>query len=106
VPHEDVFVPYGPSHAVALGVCVLGAIIVVVLGRRLRASRAEMVFSRVFAAVLATYAVSMLVYRWWPGHFDVNIALPVHLSDLAWMVTVIALWTRAPWAFALTYYWD
>jgi hypothetical integral membrane protein (TIGR02206 family) len=105
VPNEDVFVPYGPSHWAALGVCVLGAVIVVGLGRRLRGSRAEVIFSRVFASVLAAYAVTMLVYRWWPGNFEVHIALPVHLSDLAWMVAVIALWTWAHWASALTYYW-
>jgi hypothetical integral membrane protein (TIGR02206 family) len=105
VPPEDVFEPYGPSHWGALAVCVLGAVIVVSVGRRLRGSQAEVVFARVFAAVLAVYAVAMLVYRWWPGQFDMHIALPVHLSDLAWMVAVIALWTRAQWASGLTYYW-
>jgi len=105
MPDEEVFIPYGPSHWAALGVCVVGAVVVVMLGRRLRGSQAEVVFSWAFAAVLTTYAVSMLVYRCWPGNFDVHVALPVHLSDLAWMVAVTALWTRAHWAVALTYYW-
>ena len=105
MPDEEVFVPYGPTHWAALGVCALGAVLVVMLGRRLRGSPAEVGFSRAFAAVLTTYAVTMLVYRSVPDHFDVHISLPVHLSDLAWMVAVIALWTRARWATALTYYW-
>ena len=105
MPNEEVFVPYGPTHWAALGVCALGAVLVVMLGRRLRGSPAEVGFSRAFAAVLTTYAVTMLVYRSVPDHFDVHISLPVHLSDLAWMVAVIALWTRARWATALTYYW-
>lgn len=105
MPNEEVFVPYGPTHWAALGVCVLGAVVVVMLGRRLRDSPAEVVFSRAFAAVLTTYTVTMLVYRSVPDNFDVHISLPVHLSDLAWMVAVIALWTRARWATALTYYW-
>ncbi|MFF0902777.1 UNVERIFIED_CONTAM: TIGR02206 family membrane protein [Kocuria sp. CPCC 205316] len=105
MPNEEVFVPYGATHWAALGVCVLGAAAVVILGRRLRDSEAEVIFSRAFASVLTTYTVTMLVYRWWPGNFDVHISLPVHLSDLAWMVAVIALWTRARWATALTYYW-
>ena len=105
MPDEEVFVPYGPTHWAALGVCVLGAVVVVIVGRRLRDSEAEVIFSRAFASVLTTYTVTMLVYRWWPGNFDVHISLPVHLSDLAWMVAVIALWTRAHWATALTYYW-
>ncbi|MUN64626.1 TIGR02206 family membrane protein [Kocuria sediminis] len=105
MPNEDVFVPYGPTHWAALGVCALGAVVVVGLGRRLRDSGAEVLVSRVFAAVLGAYAVAMLVYRWLPDNFDVHISLPVHLSDVAWMAAVIALWTRAHWAFALTYYW-
>ncbi|MEX5270741.1 TMEM164-related integral membrane acyltransferase [Kocuria sabuli] len=105
MPNEEVFVPYGPTYWAALGVCVLGAVVVVMLGRRLRDSGAEVIFSRAFASVLATYTVTMLVYRWLPGNFDVHISLPVHLSDLAWMVAVIALWTRVRWATALTYYW-
>lgn len=105
MPDDEVFVPYGPTHWAALGVCVLGAVVVVMLGRRLRDAGAEVVFSRAFAAVLTAYTVTMLVYRSVPGNFDVHISLPVHLSDLAWMVAVIALWTRAHWATALTYYW-
>lgn len=103
--HEEVFVPFGASHWAALGLCVLGAVAVVTVGRRLRDSRAEMVFSRIFAAVLAAYTLTMLGYRWLPGQFDLHVSLPIQLSDLAWMVAVLALWTRAPWAFALTYYW-
>jgi uncharacterized membrane protein YwaF len=57
-------------------------VLVVMLGRRLRDSGAEVVFSRAFAAVLTTYTVTMLVYRSVPGNFDVHISLPVHLSDL------------------------
>ncbi|WP_424346751.1 TIGR02206 family membrane protein [Kocuria sp. CH-021] len=105
MPDQEVFVPYGPTHWAALGVCALGAVLVVMLGRRLRGSGAEAVFSRAFAAVLTTYTVTMLVYRSLPGNFDVHISLPVHLSDVAWMVAVIALWTRVRWATALTYYW-
>ncbi|MCY1159601.1 MAG: family rane protein, partial [Citricoccus sp.] len=58
MPPEDVFEPYGPSHWGALAVCVLGAVIVVSVGRRLRGSGAEVVFSRVFAVVLAVYALA------------------------------------------------
>ncbi|GAA4284868.1 TIGR02206 family membrane protein [Brevibacterium daeguense] len=102
---QDVFVPYGPTHWAALAVAVLGTAAVTVLGRRLRGTRGEIVFSRLFASVLAAYALAMLVYRWLPGSFDVHVGLPIHLSDVAWMVAVIALALGSQWAFALTYYW-
>jgi hypothetical integral membrane protein (TIGR02206 family) len=102
---QDVFVPYGPTHWIALGVAVLGAAAVILLGRRLRGTHGEIVFSRLFASALAAYALVMLVYRWLPGSFDVHVALPIHLSDLAWMAAVVALATGSRWAYALTYYW-
>ncbi|XKH52076.1 TIGR02206 family membrane protein [Citricoccus nitrophenolicus] len=99
------FVPYGPTHWAALSVFAVGAVVLVLLGRRLRDSRTEVVFSRGFAVVFAGYVGAMLVYRWLPENFDVHVSLPIHLSDLAWMVAVHALWTRSRWSFALTYYW-
>jgi hypothetical integral membrane protein (TIGR02206 family) len=32
-------------------------------------------------------------------------SLPLQLSDILRLVTAYALWSRRPWAFALTYYW-
>jgi hypothetical integral membrane protein (TIGR02206 family) len=32
-------------------------------------------------------------------------SLPLHLSDMLRLVTAYALWSRQPWAVALTYYW-
>ena len=40
-----------------------------------------------------------------PPLFDVHQSLPLHLSDLLRLVSGYALWSRRPWAVALTYYW-
>lgn len=101
---ERTFVPYGASHWVVMSVLAGGALLLVLLGRRL--SEAEGVrFGRTFAVVMAAFLVPMLVYRLTPSQWDVHVSLPLHLCDLAWMVAAFALWTRSWWAYVLTFYW-
>ena len=40
-----------------------------------------------------------------PPFFNLQQSLPLHLSDVLRVVTGYALWSRRPWALALTYYW-
>lgn len=101
---ERTFVPYGASHWAVMSFLAGGALLLVVLGRRL--SEAEGVrVGRTFAVVMAAFLVPMLVYRLTPSQWDVHVSLPLHLCDLAWMVAAFALWTRSWWAYVLTFYW-
>lgn len=102
---EGTFIPYGPVHWTMLTVVVAGALLLALLGRRHRDSRGSAVFDRTFAVVIVAWALSLQVYRFLPGNWDIASSLPLHLSDLTWMTAAYTLWTRQQWSFALTYYW-
>lgn len=99
------FSPYGPSHWVVLGVVAVGALLLAWWGRRHRQRWSGVALARGFAAALAMFAVTMQVYRLLPSQWNIAVSLPLHLSDLTWIVAVYALWSRRRWAYALTYYW-
>jgi hypothetical integral membrane protein (TIGR02206 family) len=96
------FAVYGPSHWAVLAVFVLGAVSVVLVGRRQRLAAARL-FSRVFAALVLALQLAIQIYSM--TRFDIEDGLPLQLSDLAGYVTAYALWSHRPWAFSLTYYW-
>lgn len=102
---EDTFSPYGISHWAVLLLVAAGAMLLVWLGSRHRGTRAGERFARTFAAVLLVFALAMQIYRLLPSQWDVGISLPLHVSDLAWITAVYALWSRQQWAYSLTYYW-
>lgn len=99
------FSPYGPSHWVVLGLLAVGAVLLVWWGRRHRGRWAAVAVARGLAAVLGVFAVAMQAYRLMPAQWNVDISLPLHLSDLTWLVAVYALWSGRQWAYSLTYYW-
>lgn len=88
-----------------MAVLLAGAVLMVLLGRRQRGTGAAGAFRRLFAIVIMVFHVPLLVYNLLPSQWDIHTSLPFHLSDLSWMVAGYALWTRRPWAYALTYYW-
>lgn len=62
-------------------------------------------FRRGFAIAIPVFTVPMQVQQLTPGEFSLGTSLPLQYCDLAWMLAVYALWTQAPWAFALTFFW-
>jgi hypothetical integral membrane protein (TIGR02206 family) len=82
-----------------------GAVLVVWLGRRHRDTPAGETFARMFGLLILVFALTMQVYRLLPSQWDIAVSLPLHISDLAWITAVYALWFRQPWAYSLTYYW-
>ncbi|RKT86638.1 conserved hypothetical integral membrane protein TIGR02206 [Saccharopolyspora antimicrobica] len=101
----DRFVPYGPSHWVLMALIVVGAVAFAAVGRWQRDPRTAVLFARTLAVATLLFNVPLLIYRLLPAQWDVGESLPLHLCDLAWMVAVLALWTRQPLASALVYYW-
>lgn len=101
---QPVFVPYGPSHWAVLAFLTVVALGLVWLGRQLSEQSATAI-ARGFAVVILGFQIPMLAYAARPSHWNVADSLPLHVCDLAWMTAAYALWTRQPWAFALTYYW-
>jgi hypothetical integral membrane protein (TIGR02206 family) len=96
------FVAYGPSHLVVLAVFVIGAALLVWIGRRQTEAQARF-FGRAFAVLILAAFLVALVYKLIRPHMDTSI--PLQLCDVAELIAVYALWSQRHWAFVLTYYW-
>jgi hypothetical integral membrane protein (TIGR02206 family) len=101
----DSFVPYGPGHWLMLIVTVVGAVALLLIGRRLRGTPAVRTLSRVLGVVLFVITCANLAVGFLPGSFLLSQSLPLQLSDLLRLVAGYALWSWRRWPFALTYYW-
>jgi hypothetical integral membrane protein (TIGR02206 family) len=99
------FRSFTPTHLLILGLFLLGCAVAVGWGRRHRGTAAEQGRRRALAAAIVLFAVPMQLYQLTPGVWDLDSSLPIQLCDLSWMVAVWALWSKHPWATALTYYW-
>ena len=99
------FTPYGLMHWVMLAGTVIGAVFLVRFGRHHRGTPREQRFTRIFAIVQFAVTFGFMILWLIPPLFDLRQSLPLHLSDLLRVVAGYALWSRRPWAFALTYYW-
>jgi hypothetical integral membrane protein (TIGR02206 family) len=105
MPLAFTFSPYGLTHWVILAVTVLGGVLLVRFGRRHRDTPTADIFTRIFAIIQLIVTLGFMALWLAPPFFDLRHSLPLNLSDLLRLVTAYALWTRRPWAFALTYYW-
>lgn len=94
---------YSLPHLVAMAVFVAGIPVVVWLGRRERASGRPVVSRTMAVAIPVVHVPTQVVDI--TTNFDLDVSLPLHLCDLAWVAAAIALWTRNRTAVALTYFW-
>ncbi|GAA4442223.1 TIGR02206 family membrane protein [Actinokineospora soli] len=92
------FQPYGPSHWAVLALFAAVSAALVLVGGSRRGERAA-------AVVMAVLFAGMVVYLNTPPRFGWGHSLPLQLSDLVTVSAICALWSRARWAYALTYYW-
>jgi hypothetical integral membrane protein (TIGR02206 family) len=102
---DPTFTPYGVTHWAMLALTVIGAVLLVRFGRRHRGRAVAEKFTRVFAVVQFAVTVGFMALWLAPPLFMLQQSLPLHLSDVLRLVTGYALWSRRPWALALTYYW-
>jgi hypothetical integral membrane protein (TIGR02206 family) len=101
----DHFTTFGTTHLVMVGVFLIGIWPVVVWGRRVRESSGEAGACRAFALAIPCFTIPMQLIDLTPGRFDLDTSLPLQLCDFAWLVAVIALWTRHRFFVGLTYFW-
>lgn len=95
------FTAYGSSHLAVLAVFVVGAGVLVRLGR----APNQRLVRRCLALLIVVVQLPLQVRLLLPAHWSVDTSLPLQLCDLAWIVAVLALWFRWPWAITTTYYW-
>jgi hypothetical integral membrane protein (TIGR02206 family) len=62
-------------------------------------------FRRGFAVTILCFTIPFQTLQLLPSDFDLGTSLPLQYCDITWMVAVVALWTRAWWAVALTFFW-
>jgi hypothetical integral membrane protein (TIGR02206 family) len=96
------FTVYGPSYWAVIAVFVIGAALLVWVGRR-QSERQARRLGRILGAVTALIYAAMLIYTLIPPTIEVSV--PLRLTDLATVAAAYALWSQQHWAFALTYYW-
>ena len=96
------FTAYGPSYWAVIAVFVIGAALLVWVGRR-QTDRQARRLGRILGAVTALIYAAMLIYTLIPPTIEVSV--PLRLTDLATVAAAYALWSQRHWAFALTYYW-
>ncbi len=95
---------YGTTHLVPLGGFVVGLVVVVLLGRRDAAREGPSRLSRTWALLIPAVTVPFQVVDL-VANFDLDVTLPLHLCDLAWVAATWALWTHRPLPVALTFFW-
>lgn len=101
----DRFATFGGEHLLLVGLFLVGAVAVVLVGRRQRGTPAARRFSRVYAVAIPCVTVPSQAFQLTPGDFDLATSLPLQLCDLAWVAAAWALWTHDRVPVALTYFW-
>ena len=96
------FEQYGPSHWGVIAVFVIGAVVLVWVGRRQTDHQARRL-GRILGAVTAVIYGAILIYVLIPPSIDYSV--PLQLTDLATVVAAYAMWSQKHWAYTLTYYW-
>jgi hypothetical integral membrane protein (TIGR02206 family) len=96
------FVAYGPSYWGAIVVFIVGAVLLVWVGRRQTAAQARRL-GRILGALTGVIYGAVLIYSLIPP--SISYSVPLRLTDLATAAAAYALWSQRHWAFVLTYYW-
>jgi hypothetical integral membrane protein (TIGR02206 family) len=97
------FEAYSTSHLVVLAIFVVGVVVLLALGPRVRGHPAERRIATVLAGGNIAFGLAGTATELVP--FDVDGSLPLQICDFAWVVVAWGLLTRHPVATALTYYW-
>lgn len=99
------FEAYDTSHLTVLAVFAVGAALVILLGRQVRATDREQIVRRTLAIAVLAVTVPLQILQLLPDEWDPNTSLPFQLCDLAWMFAVHALWTGHRLTATITWLW-
>ena len=93
-PAAGRFEPFGSQHLALVGLFLVGAVGVVLLGRSLRGTPRAPTLGRGGAVAIACVdGARARCYQLTSGDFELGSSLPLQLCDLAWVTAVWALWT-------------
>jgi hypothetical integral membrane protein (TIGR02206 family) len=95
---------YGVTHLVPLVIFAMGLVGAAAVGRRHRVVEGPTRFSRTCAVLIPVVTVPFQVIDI-VFNFDIDVTLPLHLCDVAWVAATWALWSHKPFPVALTFFW-
>jgi hypothetical integral membrane protein (TIGR02206 family) len=101
----DRFDTFSGEHLGLIAGFLVVCVAIAALGRAHRGTPSEVPFRRGLAVLIPLFTIPMQVLQLLPGDYDLATSLPLQLCDIAWVVAVVALWTRNAAAAALVYYW-
>jgi hypothetical integral membrane protein (TIGR02206 family) len=92
------------DHVAALAV-TFGLCVALPVAARMRPGAWTRPLARAFGALLLAWFLAYPVVVLLRGSYELDFDLPLHLTDAATVVAVIALWSLVPLAFELTWFW-
>ena len=102
LPLTQRFQTFSNEHFVLIALFLVAFVAVIEVGRRQGDNER---FRHIFAIAIPVFTVPMQIGQLLPSDFNLGTSLPFQYCDLAWVIASYALWTRKPWAVALTYFW-
>jgi hypothetical integral membrane protein (TIGR02206 family) len=99
------FVWGAAPHVLTLVLLAAVAAALIWCGRQMRGKPAQDWFSRAFALAILIGQGAMQIETMLPWNWSLEFSLPLQLCDLAWMVAVVALWTRRREVASVLYFW-
>lgn len=103
--NRERFEMFDVTHLGALGVFVVGAVVLVLVGRGRRGIDGPDHVARGLALVLAVVAVPWQLIQFTPGEWDLQKSLPLHLCNIGWVIAFCALWTKNRTLSVITFLW-
>lgn len=94
-----------PLHLLTLGGCALVVTAFALAGRALRGRPREPLLRRLWIAGMAVVGGTVLTIGFLPRNFDPRYSFPLHLCDVAILVSALSLATLKRPLRAMTYFW-
>jgi len=98
------FRPFTALHWITAGLCIASIIASTVLGIHWSGTARERVLRHTWAYIVLAGQVAAQVYFLWPP-IRYDIALPLHICDVAGWIAGFALLTQKRWLRIMLYYW-
>lgn len=105
---ESSFAVFGPTHLIAVGVCIVAIALFVLAGRQASEDRQRLI-ARSWAVLWLVQQAIATVFWLLPAQFDVRTSFPLHLCDiLGWLgpfALLLAPTQRTRWLRTILYFW-
>ncbi len=102
---KEAFKLFDSTHIITLTILVAVNILLFLLLKRRGGKKAKKHFRYILAAFIAFADILFYVFSYISGNLSVRHALPLHICDLAVILSVIMLLTGNRFVYEITYFW-